>query len=132
MMLVLAGEYMALPASQYSVLDGAKVERLSDDTFRVYVGVISFFNFEVEPVLTLMVKPTDNGCIIEMLACKLRGSPLIESQNCKFSARMKNVGMLRIHFPDFTPVADFMYCHAGAHMPSHASAMPDTKGTHQL
>eukprot|EP00892_Ulva_mutabilis_P012265 jgi/Ulvmu1/9410/UM051_0038.1 len=85
------GEYMALPASQYSVLDGAKVERLSEDTFRVFVGVISFFNFELEPVLTLMVKPTDSGCIIEMLACKLRGSDLIESQNCKFSARMKNV-----------------------------------------
>lgn len=87
-----AGEYMALPASQYSVLDGAKVERLSDDTFRVFVGVLSFFNFEVEPVLTLMVQPNASGCCIEMLACKLKGSPLIESQNCKFAARMKNVG----------------------------------------
>lgn len=83
---------MALPASQYSVLDGAKVERLTDDTFRVYVGCISFFNFEVEPVLTLMVQPSETGCCIEMLACKLKGSPLLESQNSKFSARMKNVG----------------------------------------
>lgn len=83
---------MALPASQYSVLDGSKVERLSEDSFRVYVGAFKFFNFEVEPILTLQVQTTDAGCEISMLACKLRGSPLIEAQNDKFASRMANKG----------------------------------------
>jgi hypothetical protein len=87
-----SGDYMTLPASQYSVLDGAKVERLTDDTFRVHVAEFSFFNFQVEPVLTLTVQPTDVGCRIEMLACKLAGSPIVEAQNKKFAARMTNVG----------------------------------------
>lgn len=87
-----SGDYMTLPASQYSVLDGAKVERLTDDTFRVHVTSFSFFGFRVEPVLTLTVQPTDTGCCIEMLACKLAGSPMIEAQNKKFAARMTNIG----------------------------------------
>lgn len=89
---MLAGEYMTLPASQYSVLDGAKVERLTDDTFRVSVSAFAFFNFTIEPILTVCVQPTDTGCRIELLACKLAGSKIIESQNSKFSARMVNNG----------------------------------------
>ena len=88
-----AGEYMALPASQYSVLDGAKVERLTDDTFRVNVTAFSFFSFEIEPVLTVSVQPTEAGCRIEMLACKLAGSRIVEAQNNKFAARMVNNGV---------------------------------------
>lgn len=84
---------MTLPASQYSVLDGAKVERLTDDTFRVNVSGFSFFSFEIEPIVTVSVQPTDTGCRIEMLACKLAGSPIIEAQNSKFSARMVNNGV---------------------------------------
>jgi hypothetical protein len=34
------GEYMALPASQYSVLDARTIERISDTTFRCYVGQV--------------------------------------------------------------------------------------------
>jgi hypothetical protein len=83
---------MTLPASQYSVLDGAKVERLTDDTFRVNVAGFSFFSFQIEPVLTVCVQPTNTGCRIELLACKLAGSPIIEAQNSKFSARMVNHG----------------------------------------
>lgn len=93
---VLVGEYMALPASQYSVLDGAKVERLTDDTFRVNVSGFSFFSFEIEPILTVCVQPTDAGCRIELLACKLAGSPVVEAQNNKFSARMVNNGVHHI------------------------------------
>lgn len=38
---------MTLPASQYSVLDAKRIERIDDDTFRCYVGGISFLNFKV-------------------------------------------------------------------------------------
>ena len=86
---------MALPASQYSVLDGSKVERLSEDTFRVYVAPFKFFAFEVQPVLTLQVQAHDTGCTISMLACKLKGNKLIEAQNTQFAARMTNQGVRR-------------------------------------
>ncbi len=38
---------MTLPASQYSVLDAKRIERIDDDTFRCYVGGISLLNFKV-------------------------------------------------------------------------------------
>jgi hypothetical protein len=86
---------MALPASQYSVLDGTKVERLSTDTFRVYVPEFKFFSFEVQPVLTLQVQSLERGCLISMLACKLKGSKLVEKQNSQMAARMTNKGVNR-------------------------------------
>ena len=85
---------MALPASQYSVLDGSKVERLGDDTFRVHVAAFRFFQLEVQPILTLQVQPQQHGCTISMLACKLKGSGIVEAQNDQFSARMTNKGAL--------------------------------------
>lgn len=83
---------MTLPSSQYSVLDGNKVERFGDDTFRVSVAPFRFFSFEVQPVLTLQVQGTLRGCIISMLACKLQGNRIVEAQNSQFSARMTNQG----------------------------------------
>lgn len=38
---------MELPASQYSVLDAKRIERIDDDTFRCYVGGINFLRFKV-------------------------------------------------------------------------------------
>ena len=43
---LLAGEYMELPASQYSVLDAKRIERIDDDTFRCFVGGINFLSFK--------------------------------------------------------------------------------------
>merc|ERR1711920_715471 len=48
-------EYMALPASQYSVLDATSVERLDGDTFKAKLAGIGFFGFRVEPILTVRV-----------------------------------------------------------------------------
>ncbi|KAG0491569.1 hypothetical protein HPP92_004614 [Vanilla planifolia] len=83
-------EYMALPASQYSVLDAQRIERVDDNTFRCYVYRIKFFSFEVCPVLVVRVEVEPYGCCIRLLSCKLEGSPLVESQNDKFSASMVN------------------------------------------
>ncbi|XP_010918716.1 uncharacterized protein [Elaeis guineensis] len=83
-------EYMSLPASQYSVLDAERIERVDENTFKCYVYRIKFFAFEVCPVLVVRVEEEPYGCCIRLLSCKLEGSPLVEAQNEKFSASMVN------------------------------------------
>lgn len=78
-------DYMALPASQYSVLDAQRIERVDENTFRCYVYRIKFFTFEVCPVLVVRVEEEPYGCCIRLLSCKLEGSPLVEAQNDRFS-----------------------------------------------
>ncbi|XP_066358599.1 uncharacterized protein [Miscanthus floridulus] len=77
-------EYMSLPASQYSVLDAERIERVDDSTFRCYVYRFRFFALEVCPVLLVRVDEEPDGCCIRLLSCKLEGSPLVEAQNDKF------------------------------------------------
>ncbi|ONL93618.1 hypothetical protein ZEAMMB73_Zm00001d027659 [Zea mays] len=81
---------MSLPASQYSVLDAERIERVDDSTFRCYVYRFRFFALEVCPVLLVRVDEEPDGCCIRLLSCKLEGSPLVEAQNDKFSASMAN------------------------------------------
>eukprot|EP00879_Flechtneria_rotunda_P004510 GHRR01004765.1.p1 GENE.GHRR01004765.1~~GHRR01004765.1.p1 ORF type:complete len:260 (+),score=30.58 GHRR01004765.1:283-1062(+) len=83
-------EYMALPASQYSVLDARKIERIDDSTFRCYVGRLAFFGFSVEPVITVSVMVEDRGCTIKLLSAQLQGSKVVEDVNNKFTAQMTN------------------------------------------
>ncbi|KAF5799015.1 hypothetical protein HanXRQr2_Chr07g0299741 [Helianthus annuus] len=83
-------EYMSLPASQYSVLDAQRIERIDDNTFRCYVYKFKFFAFEVCPVLLVRVEEQLNGCSINLLSCKLEGSPIVVAQNDKFEASMVN------------------------------------------
>lgn len=66
-----ADEYMSLPASQYSVLDAERIERVDDSTFRCYVYRFKFFAFEVCPVLIVRVEVQPNGCCIKLLSCKV-------------------------------------------------------------
>ncbi|KAK4353624.1 hypothetical protein RND71_025818 [Anisodus tanguticus] len=63
-------EYMSLPASQYSVLDAERIERVDDSTFRCYVYRFKFFAFEVCPVLLVRVEEQSDGCCIKLLSCK--------------------------------------------------------------
>lgn len=83
-------EYMSLPASQYSVLDAERIERVDDSTFRCYVYKFKFFAFEVCPVLLVRVEEQPDGCCIKLLSCKLEGSPIVVAQNDKFDASMVN------------------------------------------
>nr|XP_023883501.1 uncharacterized protein LOC111995795 [Quercus suber]POE71555.1 uncharacterized protein CFP56_12782 [Quercus suber] len=83
-------EYMRLPASQYSVLDAERIERVDENTFRCYIYRIKFFAFEVCPVLLVRVEEQPNGCCIRLLSCKLEGSPMVAEQNDKFEASMVN------------------------------------------
>ncbi|KAE8774925.1 hypothetical protein D1007_52598 [Hordeum vulgare] len=63
-------EYMGLPASQYSVLDAERIERVDESTFRCYVYRFRFFALEVCPVLLVRVDEEPNGCCIRLLSCK--------------------------------------------------------------
>ncbi|XP_057979014.1 uncharacterized protein LOC131165342 isoform X4 [Malania oleifera] len=83
-------EYVSLPASQYSVLDAERIERVDDNTFRCYVYRFVFFALEVCPVLLVRVEQEPNGCSIKLLSCKLEGSPVVVAQNKKFDASMVN------------------------------------------
>ncbi|KAJ6428878.1 hypothetical protein OIU84_020514 [Salix udensis] len=80
-------EYMSLPASQYSVLDAERIERVDDNTFRCYVYSFKFFAFEICPVLLVRVEEQPDGCCIKLLSCKLEGSPIVVAQNEKFDVQ---------------------------------------------
>lgn len=82
---------MTLPASQYSVLDAKRIERIDEDTFKCYVGGLHFLNFHVEPVLTVSVVVGNNGPTVKLLHTELQGSPAVVEANKKFSATMTNV-----------------------------------------
>ena len=99
------GTYMTLPASEYSVLDAKRVERIDQNTFRCYVAGFKFFKVVVEPVLTLSVVVGDRGPTIRLLKTELQGSKTALEANEKFTATMTNVvqwkegsdGMKEIH-----------------------------------
>ncbi|CAN0826040.1 hypothetical protein LINGRAPRIM_LOCUS2153 [Linum grandiflorum] len=90
-------DYMSLPASQYSVLDAERIERIDDDTFRCYVYRFKFFNFEVCPVLLVKVEEQPNGCCIKLLSCKLEGSPIVVAQNDKFDGMLIFLSLIVLH-----------------------------------
>ncbi|CAI5514416.1 unnamed protein product [Closterium sp. Naga37s-1] len=83
-------EYMTLPASQYSVLDAERIERVDGSTFRCYAHRAQFFSVEVCPVLLVRVDEEADGCTIRLLSATLDGSPIVKSQNKKFRASMAN------------------------------------------
>lgn len=83
-------EYMALPASQYSVLDAELVERIDDDTFRCFISGINLLGFKVNPVITVSVTVQERGCVVRLLSCELRGNRLVEAANSRFNASMVN------------------------------------------
>ena len=58
---------MALPASQYSVLDAKKIDRIDDSTFRCYVNAIKLFNLTIEPILTVRVTEGSRGPTVKLL-----------------------------------------------------------------
>lgn len=65
---------MALPASQYSVLDAKRIDRIDDSTFRCYVDSLHFFGLVVEPVLTVAVSVGDKGPTVKLLGTRVSQS----------------------------------------------------------
>ena len=90
-----AAEYMALPASQYSVLDAQRIERLDEDTFRCYVGGLRLFSLVVEPVLTVSVVVGERGPTVKLLQTEVC-SPL----ECSLGAQPKSIEIVaKLPFP---------------------------------
>jgi len=73
-------EYMALPASQYSTLDGESVERVSDDTFKVELSELAFLGLTLRPKLTAKVRVREDGsgCEVRVEDMELTGSGVVE------------------------------------------------------
>lgn len=65
-------------------------EALNSNTYRCRIPAIHFLNFDVAPVIDLLVNPTTEDCSVEMLSCKFEGSDIMERQNKQFSASMTN------------------------------------------
>lgn len=66
-----AVECMSSPASQYSVLDAERIERVDDNTFKCYVYRLKFFALEVCLVLLVRVEEQPDVCCINLLFCKV-------------------------------------------------------------
>lgn len=81
---------MALPVSQYSVLDARRIERLSESTFRCYVDGFSFFSLKVDPVVTVAVAPGARGPTVTLLDARLEGSPTALAASDRFDVTMTN------------------------------------------
>lgn len=81
---------MALPVSQYSVLDARRIERLSESTFRCYVDGVRVFSLRVEPVVTVAVAAGARGPTVTLLDARLEGSPAAVAASDRFDVTMTN------------------------------------------
>ena len=83
---------MALPVSQYSVLDARRIERLDENRFRCYVDGVRLFSFSVEPVVDVEVEvaPGGRGPTVRLLGARLEGSKAAVAASDAFEVTMAN------------------------------------------
>mmetsp|Transcript_33925 Transcript_33925/g.34559 ORF Transcript_33925/g.34559 Transcript_33925/m.34559 type:complete len:242 (+) Transcript_33925:106-831(+) len=82
-----AEEYMALPASEYSVLSAEQIERLNDREFRCILGTMNFFGTKITPILYVDVNviPQEHKSIISVIRAETTGSETAIKVNGTFS-----------------------------------------------
>lgn len=80
-------EYMALPASQYSVLSADQVERISESQFKYKLGNLNFFGTIICPVLYVDVNVYPELAKSEIIVKRAEtvGSDVAEQINGSFS-----------------------------------------------
>lgn len=85
-------EYMALPASQYSVLSAKQIERLSETEFKCTLGTMNFFGTKISPVLyvDVVVYPEDAKAEIIVARAETTGSEIADKISGTFSIRAVN------------------------------------------
>eukprot|EP00601_Ochromonadales_sp_CCMP2298_P035634 CAMPEP_0173376032 /NCGR_PEP_ID=MMETSP1144-20121109/29957_1 /TAXON_ID=483371 /ORGANISM="non described non described, Strain CCMP2298" /LENGTH=225 /DNA_ID=CAMNT_0014328531 /DNA_START=118 /DNA_END=795 /DNA_ORIENTATION=+ len=85
-------DYMALPASQYSVLSAEQVVRLSDSDFKIVLGNLNFFGTKITPVLyvTVNVYPEEAKAEIIVTRAETTGSDMADAINGTFSITAVN------------------------------------------
>ena len=67
-----AREYVALPVDEYAVLDASAVRRVGDGRrFRVSAGRQKFMFLDVEPVGTIEVARTADGCVQSLVGAEI-------------------------------------------------------------
>ena len=93
-----AREYVALPVDEYAVLDASAVRRVGDGRrFRVSAGRQKFMFLDVEPVGTIEVARTADGCVQSLVGAEIldrgggRGATLVASVNASLrDVRLRN------------------------------------------
>jgi hypothetical protein len=81
---------MALPVSQYSVLDARRIERVADDTFVCYVDGVTFLGARVDPVVVVHVAAGGRGPTVSLLEARLEGSAAAVRASERFDVTMTN------------------------------------------
>lgn len=85
-------EYMSLPATSYSTLDGETVKRIDDCTFECTLGTLSFLGFKITPTVTAKVdvRPNGAGPMISVEEATISGSKIVEDANEQFQLSSVN------------------------------------------
>lgn len=85
--------YMALPASQYSILSAEQVIRLSDTDFKIMLGTLNFFGTKIAPILyaSVDVYPQEAKSVIKVIRAETVGSDMALAVNGTFSISAVNV-----------------------------------------
>ena len=86
-------DYLALPPSEYSVLDPECVERIGDDSFRCEISGLNFFGVRMIPILyvKVIVEPLHAKSTLDIYKLELKGSQVAEKANGTFDIKAKNV-----------------------------------------
>ena len=85
-------EYMALPASQYSVLSANQIQRLSDSQFKATLGRLNFFGNDFIPILYVDVDviPDESRAEIAVKKAETTGSEIADKISGTFDIFAKN------------------------------------------
>jgi len=86
-------QYMALPASEYSVLTAEQITRISDSEFKCTLGTMNFFGTKLTPTLYVDVNvfPDDARAEIAVSRAEVSGSETTDAINGAFSISAINV-----------------------------------------
>ncbi|CAM9324983.1 unnamed protein product [Choristocarpus tenellus] len=79
--------YLALPPTEYSLLDPKMIKRTSEDTFQMNCGTLNFFGTKVNPILFMKVIVNEKEGMANIMIEKveLEGSPSIRNASGTFS-----------------------------------------------
>eukprot|EP00903_Cladosiphon_okamuranus_P011789 g11079.t2 len=86
-------DYLALPPTEYSLLDPKMITRLSDETFRMDGATINIVGTKVHPVLFVKVEvqPENNLANIMVEKVELEGSEAVRSAGGSFNVTSSTV-----------------------------------------
>eukprot|EP00903_Cladosiphon_okamuranus_P011788 g11079.t1 len=97
-------DYLALPPTEYSLLDPKMITRLSDETFRMDGATINIVGTKVHPVLFVKVEvqPENNLANIMVEKVELEGSEAVRSAGGSFNGNFVMQRSVDIGLPQFT------------------------------